>query len=92
MTCEVRNSRAPLERPTSPKCEANARHCLILRVRLIRPVPPLMARTWEYHQLRINKAPIPLLMDAYGHATQAQTLEYLCIQSEEIQELYDLAL
>lgn len=45
-----------------------------------------------YHQLRINGAPIPLLMDAYGHATQAQTLDYLCVQAEEIQELYDLEL
>jgi len=51
-----------------------------------------LRKTWGYHQLRINNAPIPLLMDAYGHATQRQTLEYLCIEDEEIAELYELEL
>jgi len=27
-------------------------------------------------------------MEAFGHTTQKQTLDYLCIQSAEIQELY----
>jgi hypothetical protein len=31
-------------------------------------------------------------MEAYGHATQKQTLGYLCIQAEEVAELYDLEL
>lgn len=47
-----------------------------------------LRKTWGYHQLRQANAPIPLLMEAYGHATQRQTLEYLCIQSEEILQLY----
>ncbi len=51
-----------------------------------------LRKTWGYHQLRINDAPIPLLMEAYGHATQAQTLAYLCIESDEIRELYALEL
>ena len=51
-----------------------------------------LRKTWGYHQLRINKAPIPLLMEAYGHTTQAQTLEYLCVQSDEIRSLYELEL
>jgi len=51
-----------------------------------------LRKTWGYHQLRINNAPIPLLMEAYGHSTQAQTLAYLCIEAEEISELYSLEL
>lgn len=51
-----------------------------------------LRKTWGYHQRIQNKAAIPLLMEAFGHATQQQTLEYLCIQSEEIQELYALEL
>ena len=52
-----------------------------------------LRKTWGYHQLRRNKktAPhlvLPLLMEAYGHATQQQTLEYLCIQSDEIATLF----
>jgi len=36
--------------------------------------------------------PVPLLMAAFGHTTQKQTLDYLCIQAEEVAELYDLEL
>jgi len=32
--------------------------------------------------------PIPLLMQAFGHASQQQTLAYLCIQDEEIHSIY----
>ncbi len=31
-----------------------------------------------------------LLTRAYGHAAEAQILEYLCIQPEEIDELYPM--
>jgi len=51
-----------------------------------------MRKTWGYHQRVQNNQPIPLLMSAFGHTTQAQTLEYLCIQEEEIQDLYGLEL
>ncbi|AWZ01973.1 tyrosine recombinase XerC [Rhodobiaceae bacterium] len=51
-----------------------------------------LRKTWGYHQRVQNRAAVPLLMEAFGHATQQQTLEYLCIQSEEIQELYALEL
>lgn len=51
-----------------------------------------MRKTWGYHQRIQNDQPIPLLMAAFGHATQAQTLEYLCIQDDEISDLYDLEL
>ncbi|MDJ0825077.1 MAG: tyrosine-type recombinase/integrase [Rhodobacter sp.] len=51
-----------------------------------------MRKTWGYHQRVQMDQPIPLLMAAFGHSTQAQTLEYLCIQEEEIQDLYGLEL
>jgi len=51
-----------------------------------------MRKTWGYHQRVKNKQPIPLLMVAFGHASQAQTLEYLCIQDDEIRNLYDMEL
>ena len=47
-----------------------------------------LRKTWGYFQLRLANAPIPFLMEAYGHATQRQTLDYLCVESEEIRALY----
>lgn len=51
-----------------------------------------MRKTWGYHQRVQQNTPIPLLMEAFGHSNQAQTLEYLCIQEAEIQDLYGLEL
>ena len=51
-----------------------------------------MRKTWGYHQRVKNKQPIPLLMVAFGHTSQAQTLEYLCIQDDEIRDLYAMEL
>lgn len=51
-----------------------------------------MRKTWGYHQRIQGNQPVALLMSAFGHATQAQTLEYLCIQEAEIQDLYGLEL
>jgi len=51
-----------------------------------------MRKTWGYHQRVQKNQPVPLLMAAFGHTTQAQTLEYLCIQDDEIRDLYDLEL
>lgn len=50
-----------------------------------------MRKTWGWWQYKRGK-PVPLLMEAYGHATQQQTLAYLCIQAEDVAELYDLEL
>ena len=47
-----------------------------------------LRKTWGYHQRTGNAAPIPLLMTAFGHKSQAQTLDYLHIQESEITELY----
>jgi len=49
-----------------------------------------LRKTWGYQQRIQNNAPIPLLMEAFGHTTQKQTLDYLGVQSHEIQDLYSL--
>jgi len=51
-----------------------------------------LRKTWGYHQRVRHAQPLPLLTAAYGHATQAQTLAYLCIQEEEIAELFAMEL
>lgn len=52
-----------------------------------------LRKTWGYQQRVQRKTSIPLLMSAFGHMTQQQTLQYLCIQDEEIESLYlDLVL
>jgi len=47
-----------------------------------------LRKTFGYHQRITFNTPIPLLMKAFGHSTQNQTMEYLCIQSEEIKSIY----
>ncbi len=55
-----------------------------------------MRKTWGYHVYRKfngydnqgSHAKIAELMIAYGHATERQTLEYLCIQDRDISSLY----
>lgn len=51
-----------------------------------------LRKTWGYWQRMERNTPIPLLMEAFGHTTQQQTLQYLGIQSEEIAAIYDLEL
>jgi len=51
-----------------------------------------LRKTWGYHQRVTAKAPLPVLMEAFGHSTQKQTLDYLCIQADEIRDLYSLEL
>ena len=50
-----------------------------------------LRKTWGYWQYKRGK-PIPLLMEAFSHRTQQQTLAYLCIQAKEIKEIYDMEL
>jgi integrase len=52
-----------------------------------------LRKTWGFHQLRRNtetkpQMVLPILMQAYGHASQEQTLEYLCVQAEEVARLF----
>lgn len=47
-----------------------------------------LRKTFGYHQrLRVNTS-IPELMVMFNHSSQRQTLDYLCIQPEEIKEAY----
>ncbi len=45
--------------------------------------------TWGYHQRTTYDRRTALLTWVYGHASESQTLDYLCIQADEITELYD---
>ena len=48
-----------------------------------------MRKTWGYWQYQSGSArTMPLLMEAYGHSSQKQTLDYLCIQSDDIRNIY----
>ena len=47
-----------------------------------------LRKTWGYHQRVQNNTSVALLMCAFGHATEAQTLDYLGILSEEIKAIY----
>lgn len=51
-----------------------------------------LRKTWGYWQRKERGTAIPLLMEAFRHATQRQTLEYLGIEANEIAEIYDLEL
>jgi len=47
-----------------------------------------MRKTWGVHQRRRVGTSIPELMVMFNHTSQKQTLDYLCIQPEEIREAY----
>ena len=47
-----------------------------------------LRKTWGYHQRVTFGAGIPELMVAFNHSTQKQTLDYLCVQPEEVRSLY----
>jgi integrase len=47
-----------------------------------------LRKTFGYHQRVRFNTPIPELMQVLNHASQRQTLEYLCIQPEEIRSVY----
>lgn len=47
-----------------------------------------LRKTWGYIQRTHFGHSLPELMVVFGHATQRQTLTYLCIQPEEIKKIY----
>jgi integrase len=47
-----------------------------------------LRKTWGYHQRVTFGTDLPRLMVCFNHSTQKQTLEYLCIQPEEIKDVY----
>jgi integrase len=48
-----------------------------------------LRKTWGYHQRVTFGVDIPRLMVCFNHSTQRQTLDYLCIQPEEIKGVYE---
>lgn len=48
-----------------------------------------LRKTWGYHQRVTFGVDLPRLTLCFNHSSQRQTLEYLCIQPEEIQEVFD---
>jgi len=51
-----------------------------------------LRKTWGYWQRMERGTAVPLLMVAFGHATQQQTLAYLGIQAAEIAQIYEMEL
>lgn len=47
-----------------------------------------LRKTWGYHQRVSFGIGLPELMVCFNHATQRQTLNYLCIQPDEIRNIY----
>lgn len=48
-----------------------------------------LRKTWGYHQRVSFGTDIPRLMICFNHSSQRQTLDYLCIQPEEIKDVYE---
>ncbi len=48
-----------------------------------------MRKTWGYHQRVSFGVGLPELMVAFNHSSQKQTLDYLCIQPEELKCIYE---
>ncbi len=47
-----------------------------------------LRKTWGYQQRILKNTSVALLMCAYGHSTEAQTLDYLGILADEIKAIY----
>ena len=47
-----------------------------------------LRKTFGYHQRVQLNTSIPELMVMFNHSTQRQTLDYLCIQADEIKDAY----
>jgi integrase len=47
-----------------------------------------LRKTFGFIQRTTFRCPLPELTELFGHATQRQTLLYLCIQPEEIKKIY----
>ena len=47
-----------------------------------------LRKTWGYHQRVSFGVGIPELMTCFNHSTQRQTLAYLCVQPDEIRNIY----
>jgi integrase len=50
-----------------------------------------LRKTWGFWQYK-RGTPIPLLMEAFGHQTQRQTMAYLGIQAMEVAQIFEMDL
>jgi integrase len=48
-----------------------------------------LRKTFGYHQRVTFGTDLPTLMEIFNHSTQRQTLAYLCVQPEEIKNVYE---
>ncbi|MBT8762472.1 site-specific integrase [Desulfohalobiaceae bacterium Ax17] len=48
-----------------------------------------LRKTFGYQQRVRFNVPLPLLMETFNHSSQKETLNYLCIQEEEIKSIYE---
>lgn len=48
-----------------------------------------LRKTWGYHQRVTFGTDIPTLMTCFNHSSQKQTLDYLCVQPDEIKSVYE---
>ena len=48
-----------------------------------------LRKTWGYHQRVTFGVGLPELMVAFNHSSQRQTLDYLCVQPDELKSLYE---
>ena len=63
----------------------------LVQIKFVRAIPHgshTLRKTWGYHKRKTHKKDTAVISVAYGHASERQTLEYLCIQPEEIDDLY----
>lgn len=47
-----------------------------------------MRKSWGYHQRKTFGMGLPELMIAFNHSSQKQTLDYLCVQPEEVRNCF----
>ena len=47
-----------------------------------------LRKTWGYHQRVSFGIGLPELMVCFNHSSQRQTLDYLCVQPEEVRDIY----
>lgn len=48
-----------------------------------------LRKTFGYHQRVTFGVSLPVLMETFNHSSQRQTLDYLCVQAEEIRGIYE---
>lgn len=47
-----------------------------------------LRKTFGYHQRKTFCVSLPVLVDIFNHSSQKQTMDYLCIQPEEVRDVY----